>query len=202
MRSAIIQTRGYNPDIAGDELSLKISSYPNTARYLAERLAGEGATVCELCCGIGVSLLELAQKFDAIIGVDSDPSVIDHCRTNLTQAGCTSYRLLCGDVNDPDFLAQIKADIVLYDIHYWSDHGGVVGPERRNPDLAQLTRSIRKLITPNIVIYTPTELGYESVEQLVGPCEYLKIHANGKHDRNFVFLGDLMKHPGQATIVI
>jgi ubiquinone/menaquinone biosynthesis C-methylase UbiE len=77
MRTNIIQTRGYDPDISGDELSLKIASYPATARYLAGRLKGTGKVACELCCGVGISLIELSKTFEKVIGVDSDSQVIE-----------------------------------------------------------------------------------------------------------------------------
>jgi ubiquinone/menaquinone biosynthesis C-methylase UbiE len=71
-KADIIQTRNYNPRIAGDELSLKIASYPATAQYLANRLSGQGTTLCELCCGVGVSLIEFSKTFEKVIGVDND----------------------------------------------------------------------------------------------------------------------------------
>ena len=92
MRTDIIQTRGYNPNIAGDDLSLKIASYPATARHLAKRLENQGKTVCELCCGIGISLIELSKSFDEVIGIDNDPSIVDDCRKNLESATITNQR--------------------------------------------------------------------------------------------------------------
>lgn len=76
MREHIIQTRGCQPNIAGDELSLRTASYPSTARYLAQRLQGKGDVVCELYCGVGVGLAELAKSFRKVIGADNDPAVI------------------------------------------------------------------------------------------------------------------------------
>jgi len=202
MRTDIIQTRGYDSGISGDELSLKIASYPATAHYLAERLKNEGDTVCELCCGIGVSLIELAQSFDKIIGVDSDPLVIKDCRKNLERANIANHELLCGDISNRDLLYRIKADVVLYDIPYWSTHAGQVDPEKQNPDLQKLIANIRELITDKIVIYTPTHMTHEEVTALLGECEFMEVYTNGKHDRNFVFLGGLAKYLGKTRVEV
>lgn len=202
MRTDIIQTRGYDSNISGDELSLKIASYPATAQYLAERLKNEGDVVCELCCGVGVSLIELSKTFKKVIGVDNDPKVVEDCDKNLANAGITNHEVLCGDVSSPVLLSKIKADVVLYDIPYWSTHSGQVDPERQNPDLQTLVANIRELITDKIVIYAPTHMTYEEATRILGPCEFVQVYTNGKYDRNFIFLGDLVKRMGEAKIEV
>ncbi|MBC7868824.1 class I SAM-dependent methyltransferase [Candidatus Saccharibacteria bacterium] len=200
MRDDIIQSRKYNPQIAGDELSLKISSYSKTARYLAGRLQGKGATVCELCCGVGVSLVELAVSFDKVIGVDNSQLVIDDCRANLEHAQITNYELILGNVSAKNVLQKIYADVVLYDIPYWSNHSGKVNPAKQNPNLGKLISNIRELITEDIVVYAPAHITYETIRNELGQCEYLEVWLNSKHDRNFIFLGSLIQTIGETKI--
>lgn len=200
MKEEIIKTRGYSENIAGDELSLKIASYPSTAAYLAERLQGKGDAVCELCCGIGVSLIELSKKFARVIGVDSNATILNDCETNLKNASVENYELVCGDVSSPEILSKIKADVVLYDIPYWSDHGGKVDAKQRNPDLRTLIDTIRQKVCSQIVIYAPTHMEYEKVREIVGECEFVAVYMNGKYDRNFIFLGDLIEQAGQIRV--
>lgn len=199
MREDLVRARGYTKGIAGDELSLKISSYPSTADYLARRLKGHGDTVCELCCGVGVSLVALANTFQHVIGVDIDEKVLANCDANLKAASVQRYTLVMGDVIDPSVLKRITADVVLYDIPYWSNHAGKVDAAQ-NPDLTKLVDAIRKNITRNIVIYAPPHFSYEDARQVLGECEYAQIYTNGKHDRNFVFLGDIIEHSGTHRI--
>lgn len=200
MRDDIIQSRKYDSKIAGDELSLKISNYSTTARYLADRLRSKGVTVCELCCGVGVSLVELAPSFDKVIGVDNSRLVIDDCRANLENAGILNFELLTGDVSSKSLLKSIKADIVLYDIPYWSSHSGKVNPTKQNPNLGELVTNIRELITEDIVVYTPNNITYKEIRDELGECEYLEVRLDGKHDRNFIFLGSLIKTIGETKI--
>jgi tRNA G10 N-methylase Trm11 len=201
MREDIIKTRGYDSQIVGDELSLKIASYPATAQYLVKRLEGIGTTVCELCCSIGVSLVELSKSFEKVIGVDNDPQIIEDCRKNLKLADVTNFELLCGDVSSPELLSKIKADVVLYDIPYWSTHDGQVDPARQNPDLPKLVANIRELITDNIVIYAPTHMTYGEAAKL-GPCEFVEVYTNGKHDRNFIFLGSIAERIDRVSVTV
>ena len=202
MRENIISSRGYSQNIAGDELSLKIASYPSTAAYLANRLKGKGETVCELCCGIGISLIELAKAFKNVIGVDNDASILDACKRNLRNVPVENSTLLLGDVSSPELLNKIKADVVLYDIPYWSDHNGKVDAKRQNPDLSTLIKNIRQLITHDIVIYAPSHMHYSEIKALVGECEYVQIYINGKYDRNFIFLGGLIEKPGPHKVEV
>ncbi len=202
MRTDIIRTRGYNSDIFGDEFSLKIASYPATARYLAGRLKNEGQVVCELCCGIGVSLIELSKAFKKVIGVDKNPNVIEDCGKNLKYAGVTNYKVLCGDVSDPILLDKIKADVILYDIPYWSTHSGKVDPEKQNPDLKKLITKIQELVTDKVVIYAPTHMTYEEVTNMLGDCEFVRVYTNGRHDRNFIFFGSLIRKVGEKSIEV
>ena len=158
--------------------------------------------MCELCCGIGISLIELSKSFDEVIGIDNDPSIVDDCRKNLESANITNHKLICGDVSDRQLLGNIKADVVLYDIPYWSTHSGQVNPDKQNPDLQKLIAGIRELITDKIVIYTPTHMTYEDVVSALGPCEFIKIYINGKHDRNFIFLGGLIERVGEWELEV
>lgn len=194
MRDEIIRKRNYDNSINGSELSLEISSYPVTANYLAERLVKSGDIICELCCGIGISLIEFSHYFDNVIGVDNNPQVIDNAESNLLNADIKNYKLIIGDINDSSILNQINADIVAYDIPYWSDHRGTV--KDKNPELKSIVKKIQTSITSNIVIYAPTHMTYEGFDKVFNDIEYQEVWIDGKHDRNFIYFGSLVNSPG------
>ncbi len=149
---------------------------------------------------MGVSLVELAASFDKVIGVDNSQLVIDDCRTNFEYAKVLNFELLTGDVSSKFLLKSIKADVILYDIPYWSNHSGKVNPAEQNPDLGELITNIREFITEDIVVYAPTYITYETIRDELGECEYLEVWLNGKHDRNFIFLGSLIQSIGKTKI--
>lgn len=104
------------------------------------------------------------------------------------------------DVYAKSILKNIQADIVLYDIPYWSNHSGKVNPAKQNPDLGELITNIWEFITEDIVVYTPIHITYETIRDELGECEYLEVWLNGKHDRNFIFLGSLIQTIGETKI--
>jgi methylase of polypeptide subunit release factors len=200
MRDEIIQKRGYADSISGDDLSLKISSYPTTAKYLAKRLSPHGNTICELCCGVGISLIEFSHRFDKVIGLDNSSQVIESAQKNLHNAGITNCELLLGNADDPSKLSRINADIVAYDIPYWSDHNDAAMD--KNPQLARVIELINANITKNIVIYSPPHISYDDIAKITSIFEYQEVWIDDKHDRNFIYFGDLVEKPTRTKIIL
>ncbi|MDO8590248.1 MAG: class I SAM-dependent methyltransferase [bacterium] len=201
VRSLLIQKRGYREDIAGDALSLYLSNNPTAAKWLGERIGNTNKILLELCCAVGVTLERLAPVFKGAIGVDIDKKVLEACRENLEKAGLLEkVKLVLGDVTDTDLLKSIAADIVIYDIPYWyPEKYPNYSAEKRslvNPDLAKLISDIKEFITNDIVIFAPKEMDYEYFKGVLGECECDEIFVNGKHGRNCIFLGSLIKKKG------
>ena len=198
MRDEIIQKRGYASSTKGDVLSLKISSYPVTAKYLAERLAQNGNSICELCCGIGISLIEFSNNFEHVIGVDNHAEVMKSAQDNLQSAGVKNCELLLGSADDSSVLSKIKADIVAYDIPYWSNHDDNL--LSKNPQLSEMIQLIKSSITENIVVYLPAEFSFENANGLADTFEYQEVWIDGKHDRNFIYFGNLIHTHGYTKV--
>lgn len=201
MRNAIIKKRGYPGITAGSDLSLKIASYPISADWLARRLSGKGKSICELCCGVGISLIEFAKLFDNVVGVDNDKHVLRDCEYNISHAHLTNLTLIQSDIQSVNLLSSLKADIVAYDIPYWDNHSDDAATDK-NPNLGEFITSIRRYVTDNIVIYTPPYLEHSYFTQLIGPCELVEVWINNSHDRNFVFLGNLVEQPDKTSTVM
>ncbi len=197
-RDEVIRKRGYSSLIAGDDLSLEIASYPVTARYLAERLREAGVrSVCELCCGVGVSLIEFAPYFDDVTGVERDERIAELARKNCESSG-VRCDIRLGDVADEDVLKGIAADAVAYDIPYWKEYGQ--GTDSRNPDLARIVALIRRTVSQDIVVYAPPHMTHDTIRSLLGECEYQEVWIDGRYDRNFVYLGRLARTLGATKV--
>ncbi len=198
-KAEIIAKRGYRKSIKGDQYSLYLSNYPVAADYLSERLENKGKILVELCCGVGVTMRAVASKFEKLIGIEIDSEVLDFCRQNLKAAGIASkIDFIQGDISDQNILKKIKADVAIYDIPYWVSKELPDGTNvlDRNPELGVMIEKIRKNITPNIVIFAPPYLKYNLVREQFGKCEFQKIFINGRYDRNYIFLGNLVEHKG------
>lgn len=199
-REDIITARGYPAATQADELSLKISSYPVSARYLADRLSTKGKSIAELCCGIGISLIEFSDHFEDVIGVDIDEVVVKCARMNIAQAGKTNCQVRTADIRGVDVLKRIQTDIVAYDVPYWSEHGAAL--TQKNPSLRSVIELVREYITRNLVIYTPPHFPFEDMVGIAHEFEYQEVWINGVHDRNFIYLGALAEYHGRTKIML
>ncbi|MFT5891491.1 MAG: putative RNA methylase [Dokdonia sp.] len=201
----IIERRGYRKNIKGDKFSLYISNYPANAEYLASRIGNPNLVLAELCCSIGITLEYLAPSFKKVIGVDIDHDILEMCKINLTEADLISkVQLVHGDIFDDNTLKNIKADIIIYDIPFWYPHkqenrGDLVS---KNPPLKELIKKIQENITSNIVIFSPPEWGYEYFEKQLGTIEFEQVFINQIHNRNQIYLGDLINKKGKTEIAL
>jgi hypothetical protein len=186
-RKSIIKRRGYHKNIKGDKLSLYISNYPIVAEYIKKRIGNPNKVLAELCCGIGVTLGFMAPGFKKVIGVEIDKKILNECKENLRNAGLLKkYVLILGDINDDKILKKIKADIVIYDIPFWSKDS-----EYKNPSPKSTIERIRKFITSDIIIFCSPKFDYRLIQNELGSCEFQKVYVNGKHDRNHIYSGNL-----------
>ena len=199
----IINRRGYRKNFKGDKFSLYISNYPSNAKYLKSRIGDSEFVLAELCCSIGVTLEYLAPGFKKVIGVDLDESILQTCRTNLKESGFfTKTELIHGNVFDDTILKRIEADIVIYDIPFWYSHqqenkGDLI---TKNPPLKELVKKIQDFITPNIIIFSPPEWGFEYFEKQLGAIEFEQVFIEEIHNRNQIYMGDLIRNLGKTEI--
>lgn len=198
-RESIIKRRGYRKNISGDKFSLYISNYPITVKYLTERIGDTTKVLVELCCGVGVTLEYIGNAFNHIIGVDINKKILDECQENLKNVGLLEKdTLILGDINNDEILKKIKADVVIYDIPYWSAHtyenqGDLA---KKNPALKSTIERIQKFISNDILIFCSPNFDYDMIKREVGSCEFQKVFINGRHDRNHVYLGGLKQEDG------
>ncbi len=198
-RLTIVERRGYRKNIVGDKFSLYISNYPVAVKYLKRRIGNQKKVLAELCCGVGVTLEYIAGAFKQVIGVEIDRKILDECQDNLKSVGLLQKStLILGDINNDEVLRKIKADLVIYDIPFWSPHeyenrGDLT---KKSPILKSTIERIRKSVSTDIIIFCSPKFNYGMIKKEVGSCEFQKVFINGKHDRNHVYLGKLKQKDG------
>jgi hypothetical protein len=196
-RVELIKRRGYSSAIKGDYHSLYISSKSGAVEYLASRIASDEIVIAELCCGVGVALGILALHCKEVVGVDNNKEILAQCKDNLKKNNVQNAKLILGDVTDESLLRKIKADIVIYDIPHWKQSEEAQG---MNPDLKKMIRGIQRRITEDIVLFVPPWMSYDYIVQQIGICEYQKVFIDEKYDRNYVYLGGLVKQYGVTEL--
>lgn len=204
VRTQLIKKRGYPRNIAGDSLSLYLSNSPAAAKWLAKRIGNPRETLLELCCSVGITLSYMSKAFKKAIGVDINKQALYACKKNIANEGLKNCTVIRGDVRDLKVLKRLSGDIVLYDIPYWYPEKYPLYTSRKraaeNPDLSNLISNTRKHISSNIVIFASPETNHTYFKNLLGKCECVKIYIDGKHDRNYIFLGKLAKRDGTGSI--
>ena len=144
----------------------------------------------------------MAHCFRKVIGIDVDFEVVMSCKQNVAEADLSDrVDIFHGDVFDLSLFADISADIVIYDIPYWVskilDDGTDVLV--KNPNLFSIVEQIRKYIGNEIIIFAPPSLSVDQIHQL-GAFEYQQVMINGRHDRNYIYLGDMIQRVGVTKI--
>lgn len=198
-RETIIAKRKYSETIKGSQYDLYLSNYPSSADYLAIRIGDSEKTLAELCCGIGITTERMARVFKKITAIELNNETIACCRENIRKAGLLDkVTLLQGDVADSSTLKGVSADIVIYDIPYWVSKTLEDGTDilTKNPKLVDVVNSIKRTITDDIVIFAPPSLTHQDAKDLLGEHEYERITINGRYDRNYIYLGGLIRRLG------
>lgn len=85
----------------------------------------------------------------------------------------------------------------LFGPHKHENQGNLVS---KNPPLKELVKKIQAYITSNIIIFAPPECSYEYFEKQLGIIEYEQVFIDQKHNRNQVYLGDLIKEKGKTEV--
>jgi len=198
----LIKARRLPKYIEGDELSLKISSYPIFLKYLSNRLANKFSILLELCTGIAVGLIFLESNFRKLYGVELDSKIVKLAKRNIEKSELKDkLSMIQADVNDISDFKYLKPDVVIYDIPYWSNHD--VDLLKRNPDLKLLFKNINKHLTKNIIIYSPPHFDYDYYKKLLNiEFELVEIYINKKHDRNVLFFGNLVNKIGIFKVLL
>lgn len=198
----VIKDRDLPKYIKGDDLSLKISSYPIFLKWLSTILANKYSILLELCTGIAIGLIYLESNFKRLYGIELDSRIVNFARENIKNAGLNEkVSIIQANVGDISDYIHLKSDVVIYDIPYWSNHDADL--LKRNPNLKILHEKISKYLTKNIIIYSPPGFDYEYYKKLLNiDLELVEIYINNKHDRNVLFFGDLINKTGTSKVFL
>jgi len=94
-------------------------------REVADFAVGEvEAPVLELCCGTGGVTIELARRFERVIGVDLTPSMLKRARRRLERAGIQNVELREAEVSTLRFpegqFAAVVISLGMHELPRWT----------------------------------------------------------------------------------
>jgi len=178
------------------------SSFISCPEYVAEHIVdtisklGNFNSAVELCCCVGSTCVQLAKRFDKVVGIDIDEARIEMARKNVELYEVASkVQFVKGDVLDVELLKLIKADIALLDPG-WStrpmDRSSHVSDiDSTRPSLRKMFNLTAEHITNNIVARVPATFTSETLKEL-GNCKLENININNEvMFKVAYFIGDI-----------
>lgn len=163
------------------------SSFISNPEYVAKHVVdtildfGDFKSAVELCSCVGSTCIQLAKRFDKVVGIDIDQDRVDMARKNAKLYEVDNVQFIRGDVLDINLLKSIDAEIALL------DPGWATRPMDRSShvsDIDSTQPSLRKMfnlasqhITKNIVTRIPATFTCDTLKEL-GNCKLENIIIN------------------------
>jgi len=167
------------------------------AKHLAKNLS-KFSTAVELCCGVGMTVIQLAKQMKKVTGIDINQENIFAAKKNAELYNVSDKtEFILGDVLDVKLLKSIKAEVAVLDPD-WSNQDSdkaqhVSELDETQPNLNELYNLTRKYITKNIVVRMPKTFTFKTVSGL-GPCKIENVYWGNKlRFKIAYFLGKISK---------
>lgn len=179
----------FSKKIYGDPDGIYMSCPEEISKHLAKKLSNY-KTVVELCCAIGMTVIQLAQEIDYVYGIDMDKNRINAAIQNAQLYGVENKtKFIIGNVLDETILKSIKADVAVLDPD-WSSSSNkknhVSSLEMTQPNMKELFYKVKANITDNIVIRIPKTFSFDTLKAL-GKCEIENIIWDNKIKFKYAF---------------
>ena len=165
------------------------SSFISNPEYVAEHIAdtisdfGDFNSAVELCSCVGSTCIQLAKRFDKVIGIDLDQNRVEMARKNAKLYEVDNVQFIAGDVLDVELLKNIDAGIALLDPGWATipmDRSSHVSDiDSTQPSLRKMFNLTSKYITKNIVARIPATFTCETLKEL-GNCKLENIIINNE----------------------
>lgn len=187
-----MNNKKFSKKICGDEDGIYMSCPEKISQHLAEKLTTYKTGV-ELCCAIGITVIQLAKKIDYVYGIDMDENRIHAAIKNAQLYKVENKtKFIVGNVLDENLLKSIKADVAILDPDWSAGLNKklhVSNMEMTQPNMKELFYKVKENITDNIIIRIPNTFSFKTLESL-GKCEIENIIWNNKIKFKYAFFSN------------
>lgn len=173
----------FSEEIFADSDAYYMSCPEIVSKHLANRVSNYNSAI-ELCCAVGMTVIQLAKKIDNVIGIDMNKERIQNAIQNAKLYSVSDKtHFIEGNVLDEYLLNKQSAELAILDPD-WSFTGSnkndhVSDISSTQPDLRTLFNLTKKHITSNIIVRIPKTFTFETISEL-GPCKIENIFFDGK----------------------
>ena len=187
-----MNTNKFSKEIYGDTDGIYMSCPEVISEHLAKKLA-KYKTGVELCCALGMTVIQLAKKLEYVYGIDMDKERIVSAKKNAQLYGVQNKtEFIQGNVLDENLLKNIQAEVAILDPD-WSagdnkkEH--VAELEMTQPSMKDMFFKAKKNITHNLVLRIPNTFTFETLS-ILGKCEIENIIWDNRVRFKYAFFAD------------
>ncbi len=182
----------FSKEIYGDADGIYMSCPEVISKHLAEKLA-KYKTGVELCCALGITVIQLAKKLEYVYGIDMDTERIISAKKNAQLYGVQNKtEFIQGNVLDEILLKSIQAEVAILDPD-WSAGSNkkehVADLEMTQPSMKDMFFKVKKNITHNLVLRIPNTFTFETLS-ILGKCEIENIIWDNRVRFKYAFFAD------------
>ena len=182
----------FSKEIYGDADGIYMSCPEAISEHLAEKLA-KYKTGVELCCTLGMTVIQLAKKLDYVYGIDMDTERIISAKKNAQLYGVQNKtEFIQGNVLDEKLLKNIQAEVAILDPD-WSAGSNkkehVADLEMTQPSIKDMFYKVKEHITHNLVLRIPNTFTFDTLSVL-GKCEIENIIWDDRVRFKYAFFAD------------
>ena len=191
----------FSKPIFGDEDARHTGCPEVVGQHLANQLSHFSSAI-ELCCGVGITAIQLAKKMGRITAVDINRKRINDAKKNAKKYGVEDrIKFIVGDVLDCNLLKNLPADVAFLDPDWAAGgtgesirHVHVNSVDHTKPSMRKMYILTKQYITPNIVIKVPKNFAFEALSDF-GCCRLENIAYGGEVQFKLAyFLKDIMEN--------
>ena len=182
----------FSKEIYGDTDGIYMSCPEVISEHLAKKLA-KYETGVELCCALGMTVIQLAKKLEYVYGIDMDKERIVSAKKNAQLYGVQNKtEFIQGNVLDENLLKSIQVEVAILDPD-WSAGSNkkehVVDLEMTQPSMKDMFYKAKENITHNLVLRIPNTFTFETLG-ILGKCEIENIIWDNRVRFKYAFFAD------------
>ena len=182
----------FSKEIYGDVDGIYMSCPEVISEHLSKKLA-KYETGVELCCALGMTVIQLAKKLEYVYGIDMDKERIVSAKKNAQLYGVQNKtEFIQGNVLDENLLKSIQVEVAILDPD-WSAGSNkkehVVDLEMTQPSMKDMFYKAKENITHNLVLRIPNTFTFETL-RVLGKCEIENIIWDNRVRFKYAFFAD------------
>lgn len=191
----------FSKTIFADDDAYYMSCPEVVGRHIASQLS-DFDSVVELCCAVGITVIQLAKNINKVIAIDINQDRISDAKKNAALYGVQDkIEFIIGDALDRDLLKNISAEVAILDPDWSAEdteksvHVNSIDDTR--PSMRKMFSLVKRYITPNIVIRIPKNFTFDTLSYF-GCCRLENILWGGEVKFKLAYFLENIKENSEA----